>query len=701
MVHVKGLKRAGALLLFTTLTAVITIGCQDVTKKSKTDRGTITAPSLTLSSGGSRIRCEWTPSNPYADTYDIYYRKGTYDNVEDVKKDGSIKLENKTSPFTVTNLVNGERYTFVITAIKEGYETVDSVVKTGRPTPSANDTDEPGRPAIPGEENGNTAMGLIVVSASDHLIALWLPSDPPALSYDIYYREGIYDVAEDIKDAGVKLANQDSPFSIPLPPGGVYSVIITANVPDGSIDSAVVTGKPGSVVRNRSPKRGVGYNFNTIDGTNKADMDLMAPTISWFYDWGHAPQEPAGTQGQRIIEKAAREHKVEYMPMAWSDIQPDALRQYVQRNPECRYLLTFNEPNLVSGWESFFQLPSEAAAKWPAVLVAARENNLKVVSPAMALVGEDPIEWMDAFLAQPEVSMDDIVAISIHSYMNGPSAFREVINRFKKYNRPVWMTEWCAWDGGAWDYHLGPRNVEQGGWEEWVDGHFQMAEAAKEWVIPKGTAFQMWFLSQTAMYMEQDPWLERYAWFIPKRSGEDYEHYPWMDLLTWDKPPKLTDMGKVFVNMSTCDKSVWVLAGQLIEAKDFSANNLAEWAIHTNDGWQNSVTFRVSTDPDKLSVLDIWYWKVEYGYMWAEYQVYLDQAKPYALTLRYSAPKTASMTVYVDGKPTEEVVTLEGASWQTKEAIPLGNLSKGQHTIRLRVNGGADTDLALNWLKVD
>ena len=696
MVYIKNTRTISTLLLLTVLAAAI-IGCQDLGKKPGNGSGTgvLVAPILTLGPGGSRVRCEWTPSNPFADTYDIYYRRGAFDKVEDITKTGT-KLENKTSPFTVTNLANGERYSFVIAANKADYETVYSVIKTGRPVSSAQS--EGGDNGDNGGNNwneGDVAPELVLISADSRFICEWASSYPAADSYDIYYRQGEYDVAQDIKDGGFKIENQTSPFNIvSLANGDIYSIVITANVPGGFMDSEIRIGKPGSVVRGKSTKRGVSYNFNTSGdgrpGASREDMDLLGPAISWFYDWGHKPQT-------KTIETAAAAWNVEYMPMAWSDINPAELESYIKDHPKCRYLLGYNEPNLVSGWESAYKLPQQAASIWPKFMKEAEAHKLKVVAPAMALVGDPPIEWLDAFFNQPQVSLeDDIAAIAIHAYLCGPQAFRDFINNSKKYGKPVWMTEWCAWDGGAWSY-MYPGAPERTG------------ETFYNAPIPENAeAFQIFYLSQTAMYMEQDPDLERYAWFIPKRSGEDYTQYPWMDLLTWGSEPELTEIGLVFVHMSTCDKSIWVFPGQLIEAKDFSANNLAEWTIHKNDGWQNSVTFRVSTDPEPLSILDVCYQDIN-GYMWVEYQVYLEQEKNYSLTLRYNAPHESPMTVYVDGKKVSDV-SLGGGSWQTRNDIALGNISPGRHTIRLRITGDSNTFTptdteslwcSLNWLKVD
>jgi len=674
-------------LVFTVLIMALTLSvCGNNASEETGRKGELSPPMLVVLSNDGSLDLNWTGASPAADTYDVYYRQGRFPYADDVRR--GIRLNNKTSPFTLTGLANNQTYSVVIMANKRGYTSSLSSVQAVRPQ----------SPDDGGAADGVvTAPELSIIPLTRRFILEWTSSAPPANTYDVYYSEGEFETTAELKAQGKKLRDQLSPITIEgLVNGRIYSVIVSANTKNTIIDSAVRTGKPGILpAPQKSVKRGVGYDFNTaFPGAQQsqrelitwADFELLGPSLSWFYDWGHKPQA-------RYIEEAAKIYKVEYKPMAWSDILPSDLDDYMSRNPDTRFLLAFNEPNLVSEWESAYQLPSEAAAKWPRLMNEAKKHNLKVVSPAMALVGDPPIEWMDAFLAQPEISLDDMAGISIHSYMNGPCAFREIINRFKKYGLPVWMTEWCAWDWIAWDYMYETKLGRK-------PDRYNLHPVHDADAIKLGTEFQIYFLSQTAMLMEQDPMLEYYAWFIPKRSEHTYLQWPFMDLLTIGNPPELTAIGLVYAHMSTCDKSIWTPSGQLIQAKDFSANNLAEWTAHTNDGWQNSITFRPTADPLGVSVLDVWFKEVEHGYMWVEYQVYAEHSGYHALTMRYSAPEDTALTVFVDGK--EAVKTdLTGAQWQTEGNINLGNISRGQRTIRLMVTGGADSDFAINWLMVD
>ncbi len=434
-------------------------------------------------------------------------------------------------------------------------------------------------------------------------------------------------------------------------------------------------------MRTKSPKRGVSYNFTDITNTPTADMNLLGPAISWFYNWG---QSITGT-----VHTEATSRNINYTPMAWRGFDA-TLTNYLNTNPGVEYILACNEPNLT---DQANQTPAQAVKDWTDLVSLANTQNKRLVSPAMnfgTLDGYgDPIKWLGEFYGLrtvadngttanyngfPDVSINDVSAISVHCYMAWPSALKWYIGRFRNelrdkntgstIRKPIWMTEFCAWDDG----------FPNGG----------------------GLAHQMFHMSQSIIYMELDPAVERYAWFIPKGMADQPEGaFPHMALLTRSNPPELTPLGVVFVNMSTCDKSVFSAAGTQIEASKFTNCNISD-DIGENkyNVWNDSVTFRPTTDAAGYSVLDIWNFKQN---MWVEYQVNLTQAKEYTLTLRNKPDSVTNMTVEVDGASRATPSLAASTTWRD-DNVSLGILSAGNHTIRLRVTGG---NCALNWLKVE
>ena len=390
----------------------------------------------------------------------------------------------------------------------------------------------------------------------------------------------------------------------------------------------------------KSEKRGVSYDFK---GYPDERMAILSPAVTWFYSWGISLHPD--------IAHSAKFHDLTFIPMAWNNVDADALRSYVAQHPECKYLLAYNEPNLT---DQANMTPSQAAEKWPKLLEVAKELNLKIVSPAMnygTLSGYgDPLKWLDEFFTL--INPNDIEAISIHCYMGNASALKSYVERFKKYGKPIWMTEFCAWE-----------NVSS-------------AKAQAE------------FMSEAVTYMELDPDVERYAWFIPisKIATNDF---PYMQLLTKTIPVELTDCGKVYVEMSTFDKKAYSLAGQKIESEHFTDCNVSQSLGKT--GFSRPVHFRPSADTEEG--LDIYNFSEG---KWVEYQVELTEDRVYNLSLRHIVVLKTDMSIYVDGKIAEFAAFEPSEVWSTS-IFPI-QISAGKHTLRLEVTAG---NCALNWIKIE
>ncbi|GHV87702.1 hypothetical protein AGMMS50267_00620 [Spirochaetia bacterium] len=398
-------------------------------------------------------------------------------------------------------------------------------------------------------------------------------------------------------------------------------------------------------------KRGISYNFDK--GPPEADMAVLSPAVKWYYDWKIATPE--------AVDQAAMKYHLAHIPMAWNDVDVERLREYKKAHPEIEYLLAYNEPNLK---DQANMTPAEAAEKWPHLVAVARELNLKIVSPAMnygTMSGySDPVKWLDDFFEQPGVSPDDISALALHCYMPNAGAVKWYIERFSKYEKPVWMTEFCAWGRDL------PADFSEQG--------------------------QMDFMSDVITFLELNPVVERYAWFYPRADGDNTKR-PYNKLLTHTDPPELTALGKVFVNMSTCDPAVYASRGQQIEAEQFTNCNVSDWL--GVKGFSRSVRYRPTTDTGGngggiAGGLDIYDFTQD---MWVEYQVDLSKAAS-SLTLRSMASEAATVTISVDGAAAGTVSFSEGGWTTGTQNIPV---PAGKHTIRLAVSAG---NWALNWLKV-
>ena len=389
----------------------------------------------------------------------------------------------------------------------------------------------------------------------------------------------------------------------------------------------------GADAMTKSAKRGVAFNF-----TNLEDLPLLSPYISWDYNWGNTASDDASLWFDT--------HEMDYCPMCWNgSYNSDKIREYVAAHPNTKYLLAFNEPNLT---DQARMTPKEAAAIWQPVVALAKELNLKLVSPAMnygTLSGySNPIKWLDEFFAQPEVNINDIYAISIHCYMASASGLKGFVEMFEKYNKPIWLTEFCAWDP-----------------------------------VPGSEETQVSYMCMALNYLEQHASVERYAWFIPRytRAKE-----PYMQLITGYDPPMLTMAGKVYTLFSSFDKTCYLRTNRLINAGEYCG--LSDEAIQVRPNADAQAVTRAGKEGLMVSNLS--------EGQSLTYQVAVtSDSNSKLVTVRYSGYSDAICEVQLDGKTLTHIDmprTGSATEWQTAHgsvtAIP-----KGNHTISFRLMAGS------------
>lgn len=382
----------------------------------------------------------------------------------------------------------------------------------------------------------------------------------------------------------------------------------------------------------KSAKRGVAFSFTQV-----TDLPLMSPYISWDYNWGNTPSNDAAMWFDA--------NEMDFCPMCWNgNYSADKIRAFVAAHPNTKYLLAFNEPNLT---DQANMTPSKAAELWPPVVALAKELNLKLVSPAMnygTLAGySDPIKWLDEFFAQPGVSIDDIDAIAIHCYMSSPSAVQGFIEKFEKYHKPIWMTEFCAWDPA-----------------------------------PSGYPTQMDYMCAVLHHFEQNPKLARYAWFMPRMSGK-VESVPYNQLLDHNYPSELTELGKLFCHFSPMDASVWIRANRPIYAHEYMRVQYDNMPLRPS----NDTLMQEATGREGLMITNF----AEGQQL--SYQLYLP-TEVTQITLRYAGYANSICEVVVDGVSQGYVnLPREGNPLDWKDAEAVMPLTAGKHTITLSLFSGS------------
>ncbi len=403
-----------------------------------------------------------------------------------------------------------------------------------------------------------------------------------------------------------------------------------------------------TLTQRKSSKRGMCSNLRMPD-----DISLYGPGISWLYTWGPRIENP------QSVDPLLDEHGISFYPMAWNgNFDEQKVRETKAAHPECEYILAFNEPNHLGQAE---MTPSEAAAAWPRLKALAAELDMKIISPALnygSMPGySDPVKWLDEFFAQPGVSLDDVAGIAIHCYMRNASSMASFVSHFYKYNKPIWMTEFCSYDGANT-----PENV------------------------------QIEYVSDAVNYLEADPHVFAYAWFMDRSSGTTISQ-PYFDITTKQTPNRLSDVGTIYVHASSLDRDRYYSVGEIIPASAYAAHAASEAA--SRGEYLSGVRLRPTTDAG--GVLEVFNFR---NGDWIEYQVDVPADGTYRFDIRYAAEIKSMFDIYLqDGSKQTLVVdsTLGFNVWKT--TCLLLDLKAGRQTIRLapRANEG---DIAFHWFRL-
>lgn len=315
------------------------------------------------------------------------------------------------------------------------------------------------------------------------------------------------------------------------PSGGSSSGGGTGSTSDDTNNPVIKTSDPGS-------KRGLCYN-----SLNEAEIQILGDSdVRWVYNWGTHPTPKE--------DELFTTYGIEFIPMQWgrtTEQSINELRAYYTSHPECKYILGYNEPNLGAGVGGSGITPADAAADWIKVEAIAEEFNLEIVGPALQYSGEKlddgkiystPKLWMDAFINEykklygrdPKYDY-----FCLHCYMNWPAAqkgyLQEYYNGASAYNKPIWLTEFCAWEYG------------NGGQNE-------------------SMAKQTTSMAEKVEFMDNYEGCAKYAWFM---SSQHTSEIPFNSLFVKvNSDGSLTSLGQSYLNMGN-DK---LLEGALTEAKD-------------------------------------------------------------------------------------------------------------------------------------
>jgi fibronectin type 3 domain-containing protein len=209
-------------------------GCGGDSSSGGTSSKPAAPTNVTVTPGDGKAIVSWAPAEG-ATSYNIYY--STTKGVSDGSKADSGKIENATSPYTVTGLTNGVTYYFTVTALNSKGESGASQEQSAIPAPV------PGPPADVSVSGGDSQMTITWGAVTD------------ADSYNVYYgtSPGV------TKTTGTKVANAVSPKVVSgLQNGTTYYVVVTAvNGAGESVVSAEKSAIPSSSVQPPAAPTGI------------------------------------------------------------------------------------------------------------------------------------------------------------------------------------------------------------------------------------------------------------------------------------------------------------------------------------------------------------------------------------------------------------------------------------------------------------
>lgn len=444
------------------------------------------------------------------------------------------------------------------------------------------------------------------------------------------------------------------------------------------------------LAQQRSAKRGVCWDEKN-QVLSSMPVEDMASGVSWLYTWGEA---------EKSTEYSIYDSDMAFLPMCWNaNFDETKLRNYLTaRNGKVKYLLAFNEPNLGTNVGGSAMTPQQAADAWPKVEKIAEDFNLQIVAPALNFTGDKvggkvwhPFEWYDEFFRLvPNAKVD---YLAFHSYMNYYSAVDWVASRYfysdtdtddesdlmgatnrKLYPNLVkymddyreanchyprmFLTEFCSWETNSYPYQAG------------LTRDFQIDQ-----------------MTQKLQVLEKSDLVAAYAWFMANPKGGENE-FPYMSLFKSNSSTShLSDLGKVYVHMSSFDAQKFYAPGETILAKDYI------------DASKDNQQIRVRPNSEEGSDITL---QVEWQQSaWATYQVNVPADGDYKLTLHVNTSADNSFRVYRDATGAANKLlstTIPSTSGQWKDVEVNITLKAGAYGLLLYNMG--ESPILMNRLRL-
>lgn len=232
-------------------------------------------------------------------------------------------------------------------------------------------------------------------------------------------------------------------------------------------------------------KRGLAYNDPTLSAYFSQSGQVSK--ISWAYNWASDPHFPSGQYAANSFNRA-----LSYTPMLWGthvDMTSiwDANVAAAIANYATETLLAFNEPDTCCAGcgGTCMDVPTAVAGyqQW----IQPYAGTLRLGSPAVTNgVGNDiGLGWLQEFMDACTGCQIDFIAVHWYGDVNNVQYFKDYIKScWKKFKLPIWLTE------------------------------FGVTNGDEQQIVA--------FLSEVMPWLDQQAYVERYAYFMARNTGSPY-----------------------------------------------------------------------------------------------------------------------------------------------------------------------------------
>jgi fibronectin type 3 domain-containing protein len=378
----------------------------------------------------------------------------------------------------------------------------------------------------------------------------------------------------------------------------------------------------------QSRKRGLGVN-----SLSDLDFRALAPGVSWYYNWGATP----------LVKPA--DVAMDFIPMAWNGQTSfqTQLASYLAAGNRPGRVFALNEPNLAG---QAFMTPSNSANTFKQVKAICDPYNIPVIAPHMAIgsasnasiTAYDPIQGSNVTYTFQEPFLNAFLY-----YCGSTPPAGAATHSYGGYGEITWV--------------LSTMHTDYPTQTVWLT-EFNTSATSDTTALAN--------LIPSVDYCERTPWVEGYAWFMARLSGNPYN-----SLLT-PTSGVLTPAGQAYLQMPVHSTNIFYRIPGRLQAERYVTMNLMNIAPTTDvNGFADMAASAVGGNVD--------------------YNLQVDTPGNYPLSFR-AAGNTGLIKVY-NGGTLLGAVNVTQAGWSTVSTNIF--LAAGPQTLHVVLGANAQR---MNWL---